>query len=162
MKVPIKVIPAKGNGRAVAVGVIVWPAEMILADERAGVTGVRQNLRRGHIVRRDLRVGQIVIQDRGVDAGAQWKATGEEATPARGTFRHHPGVVKRNSVPDERVNVRRGDWIAASRIEGGQLINAHIVHDDVKNVRRRSAGGCRLRGGKRSFGERRGCRGGRR
>ena len=110
--------------------------EVELAEQRALIAALGQELRRGQLVGRHHRVGEVVGTERGVDVRAQRVAAGEEHRAAGRARRHRPRVAEAHARLRDLVDGGHARRRRPSVAEAPHLVDAHVVHDDEQDVRR--------------------------
>ena len=98
----VEVIPAQHVRGGVARLVVFGPGQVELAEHPAFIVGLLEQFRRGHVIRRNLGVGDVVRADRLIDLGPERIAAKEEGGAPRGTFGHRPGIAETHARGRDR------------------------------------------------------------
>src|SRR5690606_8586615 len=72
------------------------------------------------------------------DVGTQRVLADKKGCTPRRAFWHGPGVVETQASIRDGVHVGHVRWCGPTIAEGTHLVDANVVHDDEKNIRRSS------------------------
>ena len=133
-----KIVPAKRMRHSEPVGAVTLQPEVKLAEDRALIAPLLEELGYRGLPRRNHGVGEVVGSERPVEFGAQGEAAREDDGSAHRTGGHRPGIVEAHACFGDPVNAwhRRVQGLRSAVTEGPELVDANVVGQNEQDVGR--------------------------